>query len=226
MFTASQAIFVSSQAHRLVTDPSPRMGRKLRRFLAGACAEILPGELHLAQSYANMEGYSPVQLAALNAFAHRLASEHDALRPDVLFDRANVVFDECFGIVTVYYKLKFDIRAASVRQLKEALTFLSHIAGDMSAQLRDPNTTALADCPDYVYRGLPCSVVEEDELWCVSGGDVRTHGGGVLEWCVSESDAQDVLAQMKRFPERFINVHAEPWTAVNGQSAAAELALA
>lgn len=225
MFTASQAVFTASHAHRLVNDPSPRMGRKIRRFLASVCSEIRPGELHLAQSYACMDGYSPVQLAALSAFAARLAAEDEAIRPADLVEPANLVFDEAFGIVTVYYKLKFDVRTASVRQLKEALTFLSRIAENMSTQLRDPNTTALADCPDYVYRGLPCNVVEEDELWCVSGGDVRTNGGGVLEWCVSESDAQDVLTQMKRFPERFVHVSAESWVSVNRQSASAECAL-
>ena len=52
----------------------------------------------------------------------------------------------------------------------------------------------------YRFRGLPCTIVPGDALWCVTGlyttegGD----GGGVLEWCRDEGDAQRVLRSMEQ----------------------------
>jgi hypothetical protein len=48
----------------------------------------------------------------------------------------------------------------------------------------------------YQYRSLPCNVVPDDQLWCVEGFDLVEPGGGVLEWCRSESDAQERIALM------------------------------
>lgn len=62
----------------------------------------------------------------------------------------------------------------------------------------------------YAYRNLPCSVVDDDKLWCVSGGLKDGSGGGVLEWCVDEEDAQDRLALMEASGD-FIRLHAHKY---------------
>lgn len=54
---------------------------------------------------------------------------------------------------------------------------------------------------EYKYRGLPCTAGR----WYVSGTDRVTGGGGVLEWCTSENDANTVMARMHRDP-RFVNL--------------------
>lgn len=225
MFNKSNAAYIGSEAQRILNNPSTRMGRKMRRFLQNSCAEILPGELHLAQCYAALEGYTPEQLQALKAFAEERMTHMDTERAKAPVEAGNLVYDECMGIVTVYYRLKTDLAAAPVRELRALLRFLAVLAVDMSVELGDPNASALANCPDYIYRGLPCSVVEDDELWAVSGQDVRG-GSGVLEWCVSERDAADVQAQMNRFPERFLNVSAHKWSALVNAAASPDEAQA
>ena len=58
----------------------------------------------------------------------------------------------------------------------------------------------------YRYRGLPCSIVPDDELWCVAGQDTQG-GSGVLEWCRDELDAKNMLEQMLKYPQ-FRNLRA------------------
>lgn len=53
----------------------------------------------------------------------------------------------------------------------------------------------------YRYRGLPCTIAAPSERWCVAGLDELNGGGGILEWCINESDAQSMLAQMREFPQ-------------------------
>ncbi len=49
----------------------------------------------------------------------------------------------------------------------------------------------------YSYRSFPCM----NFTWYVSGSDTRPNGigSGILEWCVCESDAYEVLAAMEKF---------------------------
>jgi hypothetical protein len=75
----------------------------------------------------------------------------------------------------------------------------------------NPNTSALSSCPDYAYRKSPCNITEDEKLWCIGGEDVRGNAG-VLEWCYDKADAQCLLNQMRRFPERFKNISASKWT--------------
>lgn len=52
----------------------------------------------------------------------------------------------------------------------------------------------------YRYRNLPCSCAPADDLWYVEGVD-RLGGTGILEWCVSQKDAQHRFEVMTRFPQ-------------------------
>lgn len=49
------------------------------------------------------------------------------------------------------------------------------------------------------------------ELWVIKGRDTRFNDDGVLELCVGEPNAQESLRLMNRFPERFLNLTAEPY---------------
>jgi len=49
----------------------------------------------------------------------------------------------------------------------------------------------------YRYRNYPCNIVPDDKLWEVSGLDLITGGGGVLEWCWDKEDAKHVYQSMK-----------------------------
>jgi len=62
-------------------------------------------------------------------------------------------------------------------------------------------------CPlgsSYVPRDLPCNIVPDDRLWVVSGSRTNLAGvleAGVLEWCLDEKDANDILARMQQDPK-------------------------
>ena len=53
----------------------------------------------------------------------------------------------------------------------------------------------------YEYRNLACNFegAEDDNLWCVVGYDTYNDIGGVLEWCTSKEDAEEVLKNMSNF---------------------------
>lgn len=53
----------------------------------------------------------------------------------------------------------------------------------------------------YKFRNLPCT----DMSFSVSGQDALG-GGGVLEWCYDEKDAQVILETMQMYPERFTDL--------------------
>ncbi len=128
--------------------------------------------------------------------------------------------DSGFGLVTNSYWLQFDYKAASLAQLRSMVEVVLVLADAMSNFAGSPNDTALIDCPLYVYRNLPCSIAPDDQLWAVSGQDVQG-SGGVLEWCFDQVDAEQMLDEMKRFPERFKNLSAQPWASTQLQSQAA-----
>lgn len=61
---------------------------------------------------------------------------------------------------------------------------------------------------NYKFRGLDCTGLS----WHVSGtmldAEGRVEGGGVLEWCRSERDAQCIMQKMQECePNRFLNLH-------------------
>lgn len=53
----------------------------------------------------------------------------------------------------------------------------------------------------YIYRSLPCSVRSDDTLWAVSGLDKVNNGAGILEWCLSREDAEDMAQYMNETGE-------------------------
>ena len=57
---------------------------------------------------------------------------------------------------------------------------------------------------EYTYRNLPCT----SNPWYVSGLDRVTGAGGILEWCLSEADALNTMAQMNK-DYRFTNLHVD-----------------
>ena len=60
---------------------------------------------------------------------------------------------------------------------------------------------------NYKFRGLPCNIVPEASLWCVSG-HCAGFGSGVLEWCYDEKDARFLLSRMKLDPRmKHLTVH-------------------
>ena len=48
----------------------------------------------------------------------------------------------------------------------------------------------------YIYRNLPCTVGQH----FVSGTD-KLGGSGILEWCIDEQDAKDMLFYMRLYPQ-------------------------
>lgn len=61
----------------------------------------------------------------------------------------------------------------------------------------------------YKPRGLPCNITSDENLWCVCGSftDETGGGGGVLEWCYDEDDANQRMLLMQRDP-RYSNLSA------------------
>ena len=49
----------------------------------------------------------------------------------------------------------------------------------------------------YKYRSLPCTAGE----WSVCGFDSLRNGGGVLEWCFDQKDAEERIQMMKAYPQ-------------------------
>ena len=66
----------------------------------------------------------------------------------------------------------------------------------------------------YEIRGLPCTIAPKNKIWCVCGAYVdkkgNMKGGGILEWCYDEEDANITLFQMKRDP-RFSKLYAKKY---------------
>ncbi len=65
----------------------------------------------------------------------------------------------------------------------------------------------------YKFRNLPCNCVSSKALHAVVGRQQTVHssGGGVLEWCTSQSDAEAMLRVMKGYRE-FSGLRVVKWT--------------
>lgn len=74
--------------------------------------------------------------------------------------------------------------------VKPSLTEINKMLFEFDMELIIKPTT-------YNYRGFPCNV----GTWYVSGADTRPNGigGGILEWCVNQSDAIEMLGNMEQF---------------------------
>ena len=74
----------------------------------------------------------------------------------------------------------------------------------------------------YRYRDLPCSIRPDNELWYVAGTDhhPKTAGGGVLEWCYDQNDAEHRLAIMQQY-DQFSNLRVGPFIRPTKEAAGA-----
>jgi hypothetical protein len=117
------------------------------------------------------------------------------------------VYEPLSALVKNSYRLAHPSKEATVTQLRHLVSMIVDLCRDMLPFAENPNATAFQACPDYVYRGLPCSC--SSTLWEIGGLD-KAGGGGVLEWCVDSDDAQQRLAMMSQYP-RFEHLSAKPW---------------
>lgn len=77
---------------------------------------------------------------------------------------------------------------------------------DKSSHIRKGVFDFFEDCmpvPElcYTFRNLPCQVDGMRLNWCVIGGFET--GGGVLEWCYTEEDAQTIMSRMELDPRSY-----------------------
>ena len=49
----------------------------------------------------------------------------------------------------------------------------------------------------YQARNYPCTIQSDDKLWCITGRDIVTNSGGILEWCYDQKDAEQLLEKMQ-----------------------------
>lgn len=203
---------------RLAHDKGNKSGRLLRRYLDRA---LMSGML--LQHFALNEHYTDKQLKAIAEYAKTSAAKNEAIRADDVRGAAKAgVYVDTFvdsdsGIVANRYRLVCDINEASVQQLRDMVSYVVDICHELRPFSVNPNSTALQECPDYEYRGLPCSCSETP--WMVSGVDIAS-GAGVLEWCVDQKDAEDRFALMSKHPNRFRHMKVQSWAAMKAAKAA------
>jgi hypothetical protein len=216
MLNQDNVFAVSRRAYELLNGPKGHTSRSLRRFLL----EVTDGQGdQVIQSFAYEDGYSKEQLDALEIYASRIVDRQKQyltegarngwLRFKGLPFRITMR-DDAFGIVGNVYALGYPLAEASVAQLRamvEAVVVLSDCMHDFAANPMNCITSSSG----YRYRGLPCSIAPDEQLWYVGGQDLLGGGGGILEWCYDEADAQQVLKDMQRFPGRFANLNAESY---------------
>lgn len=220
MIDRDNAVFSAREAFRLINGPKWSTSRSLRRFLAEYVVPRLgsvdtQARMDLIQSFSSGEGFSPEQLQALKAYAEKLAVEMAQVLADdapVLRYRG-VVLDEAFGLVFNHFEVDTDLASASLKELQQLVKGVFIVANTLAPLALRPNV-ALQSCPVYVYRGLPCSIAEDERLWAVSGIDLLEGGQGVLEWCYDEEDARDVLASMQAHAHRFTCLEAAPYSSL------------
>lgn len=228
MLDKSNVFAVSRQGYELLNGPKGQTSRSLRRFLM----QVTDGHGdQLIQSFAYEDGYSKEQLDALEVYAGCTVdrqrqyltegAKNGWLRWKAL-QFSCTMRDDPFGIVGNVYTLGHSLAEASVAQLRamvEAVVVLSDCMHDFAAS---PDSCIMSSS-GYKYRGLPISIAPNDKLWYVGGQDLLGGGGGVLEWCYDEADARDVLAEMNRFPSRFVNLQAESWAAEMSRAQQAQM---
>lgn len=61
----------------------------------------------------------------------------------------------------------------------------------------------------YSVMKNPCTIVEEDSLWCIVGQSEK-YGSGVLAWCHSEEIAKHWYEIMENDPD-FTKISYEKW---------------
>lgn len=227
MIYFDNASYLAQRAFQLRSSPKGAVGRSIRRFLKETCDDVRAGEHHLVLTFARFDdGFTDQQLRALHKAAEHVLQESTAAFQGLPLEPGFIVFDEAFGTLALYFKLTVGLdngsrlEPGSVSQLKDVLHAVQWLTAMAHEHLEPGHQTGLCECPDYAYRGLPCNVVAQEDLWAVAGADSRG-GAGVLEWCVSAEDAQERMALMMRQPNRFSGLSAVSWKDLNAETSVA-----
>lgn len=205
---------LTKEGVRLAHNTQEKSGRVMRRYLD----RVLMNGL-LLQHFALNQHYTAEQLQAIAKYAKAMAEENEDIRTSLIDfgevakagQYVDTLVDGDAGVVANRYRLTYPVNEASVKQLRAMVSFVVGICHDLRAFANRPNETALLDCPDYVYRGLPCSCSASP--WMVSGVDVAG-GAGVLEWCVDQADAKQRFALLNEHPNRFRHMKVESWASL------------
>lgn len=209
MITINTLKEIGSEAHELLKNTQGNNGRTLRRFLGRQCQH---NKIHT--TLMNVTGLWPRQIKAIIE-----AAEHQAVMYEFSnVKRGPVVLNKETGDITVTYDVPYPIEFASVREMRDVVMTIDSICryGEVFRDTKlNRHILNAAKCPDYEYRNHPCRIVPD--VWYVSGQDIRGGGGGVLEWCISESDAQERMALMKKH-KRFTNLSIENWAAYEAKA--------
>lgn len=208
MLDKSNVFSVSRDAQNLLNSPKRDVSRSLRRLLQQVLDVTPTGQTFLIACYAFDEGHNAQQLRGIELYAIDKAVDVGFYLRGGLLRPLGTIRDDMFRSVQTTYGLTVDLQTASLKELQGLVEFVMELAYSMHEYADKPSVAA--DFEDYAYRGLPCSIVPDEELWCVAGVDKRG-GSGVLEWCYNEADAKYVLEQMQRYPERFSQLKAESW---------------
>lgn len=180
--------------------------RALRRILSSVMGTPTALWVSFAEQH---QGFTPEQLRAIRRYAKTVMAEYGT-PPEGLFAEAKCMTTIWPGDIEYLFVLPVELEALSSAALRDVGHFLLQLTQALLPFAGSLNATALRDCQEYLYRGLPCSIAPDEKLWTIAGSDVRG-GSGILEWCYDQEDAEAVLGQMKRFPERFKNLGAAPY---------------
>jgi hypothetical protein len=197
---------------RLSHNKQKKSGRAMRRYLDRV---LVSG--FLLQHFALNQHYTDEQLVAIVKYAQKRGDELQALQASDVRDAAkagsyvDIFVDVEAGVVANRYRLAYVVNEATVKQLRDMVSYVVEVCHNLHPFAKDPNAEALLDCPDYVYRGLPCSC--STAPWMVSGVDTAG-GSGALEWCVDQADAEERFALMSKHSKRFRHLKAESWASL------------
>ena len=220
MLTRENAVEVVADAKGLVdiSKSTPvayrrTRSRSLRRFLSRLIEVQNDGAELVVMSWSRNEGHSPDQLDALEQYVGPLTSwlaTHSKVAP--LLQLQAITRNDTESTYCVTFALKSPMELASLSQLQQLVLAFRVLAESMLDFARDANATVFTSCPEYRYRGLPCSIAPDENLWYVGGQDKRG-GGGILEWCYDEDDANAMLREMQKHATRFVGLTAAPYLA-------------
>jgi hypothetical protein len=201
-----------NEGTRLSHNKQEKSGRAMRRYLGRVLASGM-----LLQHFALNQHYTDEQLAAIAKYAKKRGEDFQALQASEVRESAkagnyvDTFVDTDAGVVANRYRLVLAVNDATVKQLRDMVSYVVDVCYNLQPFAKDLNNEALQDCPDYVYRGLPCSC--STAPWMVSGVDTAG-GSGVLEWCVDQKDAKERFALMSKHAKRFRHLKAESWASL------------
>lgn len=211
MLNRTNYLYVHSRINQLQHSTKLRNSRSLRRFLSDIL-EIDPvskAKSDVFVCFAYDEGFSKEQLSSIANHAREKANwaMEIAKMTNSPVEFKAIVEDDCFGLVSAHFQLPWIPATATLKQLQQMLGMVYLLSTALADFRRSPNQSALIDCPEYEYRGLPCSIVPDEYLWTVNGIDCRG-GAGVLEWCFDQADAEHRLELMQKDASRFTQLSA------------------